>query len=402
MTVMEEEAQSRERDEEPDQENILAITPVDQARAFTGSMLYATPAALDATVLACAASHVMELWQTVPRLLYTSPEGKSGKSTAIDICRMLGLNPWDGDDATKDSMRNKFLEPDPPFMLIDEVQTVFGTSGRYGQSSQVGRICRKGYRRVGAELHFSISRTDVVAPCFCFVAMAGLMTAVPPDIRTRCLDIPMVPRPKGFVLTRRSTDPGTVRLGKTYGMALHDQMRRLMPEMEKIYKRYRVPHYAYADRLRDIWEPLWVTALAVGGDWPDRCLSAFKQLALDTTDQPSLAPPLLMLRDAATVFQQLPEQLPDRNRLFHYEIKDAIRLLPPDSSASTLWKDLQDGDLVPIMTEGLGAAASMTKAGIRKRGYYAKNVLAKWAEVEAALLPPPPPLPEDPADFFDS
>src|ERR1035441_670065 len=108
----------------PDADGLVArstIAPartaaLDVARAFAGSIIYATPEQLDALTLVYAVTHVVDAFHTVPRLLATSKFPESGKTTVLDVARMLASNPW-GSNPTSFALRAKFTEPDRPTVL---------------------------------------------------------------------------------------------------------------------------------------------------------------------------------------------------------------------------------------------------------------------------------------------
>ena len=140
-----------------------------------------------------------------------------------------------------------------------------------------------------------------------------------------------------------------------------------------------------------MWGPLYAAALHAGGDWPARCLAAFKAMALDASDVPVLSPPQMILRDAAAMFART-----EADRLFAADIAGHLRGIPDVE----LYEDLTDRGLAQLMTEALGPSQAMTIGESRARGYHARAVLAAWKRTEAQLEPPEDGEPED--DEFDT
>jgi hypothetical protein len=385
----------------------MNLNALDAARGFTGEILYAPPPHLDALTLAVAASHVLRSFDTVPRLLFTSPAGQSGKSTALDVIRLLAMSPWSSTGATSYALRARFNEVDPPFIMCDEVSTIFGTSGLRGQSNPIGLIARDGYRRT-ATLSLSADRTAVDVSVFCFLAMAGLKTAVPADIRTRCIVFPMTPVPRSVTLPRASTDPDTEGEAQSYRMNLHNYAGALASRIADLKRSFTPPHPLFRDRRAQIWTPLMLMAMASdqfeaerreelglpareGPGWAQRCLTAFKALALDASDLPALLPAQMMLRDVAAIFRDSGE-----TRMFARDILILLR-----DSGEELWDTLSDRRMEMLMTEALGTSDTFTMNGRRARGFQAAPVLRMWERLEALLLPPAPRAADEGPSLFD-
>jgi hypothetical protein len=143
--------------------------------------------------------------------------------------------------------------------------------------------------------------------------------------------------------------------------------------------------------MRQIWGSLYAVALVAGGDYPERCLAAFKMLALDTSEEIILTGGQMILRDAAKLFSSTGNQ-----RMFAKDIMENLREIP----GVDLYETLSDRGFGVLMTEALGATTSMDIENQRARGYYAKPVLAAWRKLEAILEPPDNASEE--ADEFDT
>jgi hypothetical protein len=384
-------------------------TPLDASHRLTAEILYAPNPHLDALVLVCASSHALDVFDTVPRTLFTSPNGQSGKSTALDIIMLLGNNPWKSTGATSFALRAKFNEPERPFVVADEISDVFGTSGRGGgRNNPIALIARDGYRRT-ATLSLAVDRSAEDVSSFCFLAMAGLKTAVPADIRTRCIVFPMAPKPSGIKMARESTDTDTEEEAKSYRESLHSYVRSLIPRIKRIKRSFVSPHPLFTDRKQQVWISLMLVAMASdeyeterreelglppreGPSWTSRCLTAFKALALDASDMPALLPAQKMLRDVAALFIST-----GADKLFASDILDMLR----DESGEPLWDNLTDRRMALLMTEALGESQVFTISGRRARGFHAKPAVQAWDKMEESLLPKAVPASEDEASLFD-
>ena len=356
---------------------ITGAMVLNDARAFAASILYATDEMLDALTLASAVSHTLDSFSTAPELLITSAEKESGKTTAEDIVMMLANNGWTA-DPTSYALRAKFNEPEKPTLIIDEVSDIFGRSGLRGTSNQLGKILRICYRKT-ATLSMAVDRVAEEVSCYTMAVMAGLKTAVPDDIRSRCIIFQMRPCPASVRGLRDSQDDDTLALGKIHNQRLHQWARGSEAEIRRTFRNMHRPHRKFRARRAQIWGPLYAVALEAGEDWPQRCLAAFKAMALDASDVPVLSPPQMILRDAAACFRKN-----DTDKLFAADIARYLRGIPDVE----LYEDLTDRGLAQLMTEALGPSQSMDIGEGRARGYHARPVLAAWDRAEAQLEPP--------------
>ena len=376
-------------------------SPLDEGRVFSGEILWMPGYALDALTLALAASHVLESWYTVPRLLFTSPEGQSGKSTALDLVHMLGDNTWDATGATSYSIRSKFNERTKPFAAVDEISMVFGLSGLRGENNDLAKMMRVGYRRK-AVISMSVDRSSVDVSVFCFMAFAGLKTAVPHDIWTRCIPFAMVPKPSNITMARDSLDPDTEAEAAVFKMALHAYMKTLQPYIKRLQRSFKRPHPKFTDRKDQIWRAVYLTAKAAdmyeldqwklaceaaeeeGTDlperphctWTERAMTAFKTMALDSSDLPTLTSPQRMLRDVAEWFRESGEE---------FAFAGDLLLMLRDSNSEELWDVLTDRKMELLMKQALGESTAKTVGTRRARGFYAAPVLKAWEKLEASF-----------------
>jgi hypothetical protein len=369
-------APQRREQPEPLPPGITGAMVLDDARAFAASILYATDEQLDALTLACAVSHTIDSFSTVPELLFTSLEKESGKTTAQDIVLMLANNGWSA-DPTSYALRAKFNEPEKPTLIIDEVSDIFGRSGLRGGGNHLGKILRICYRRT-ATLSMAVDRVAEEVSCYTMAVLGGLKTAVPDDIRSRCVIFQMRPVPPCVKGLRDSQDDDTLALGKIHRERLHQWARGSEEEIRRAFRNMRRPHPKFRARRAQIWGPMWALAAEAGGDWPERCLAAFKAMALDASDVPVLSPAQMVLKDTAAIFAR-----DGSDRLFAATIASHLRSIPEVE----LYEDLTDRGLAQLMTEALGPSQAMTIGSARARGYHAGPVLAAWRRLEAQLEP---------------
>lgn len=392
---------------------------LDDSRQFAGEILWMPHYMLDMLTLIIGASHVVDEWYTVPRVLFTSPEGQSGKTTGLDVVHLLGNNTWDATGATSFSIRSRFNERVRPFPVIDEISMIFGTSGLSGNSNELAKIIRTGYRRK-AVISMSVDRSSVDVSIFCFMAFAGLRAAVPGDIYTRCIPFTMKPKPAGVHMPRNSVDPDTEAEAEAYRMNLHAYMAALRPYIKRAQRRFRAPHPKFTDRKDQIYRCVYLTALASDQyeddkwkaaclyaqenslpapekphmSWAQKALTAFKAQALDASDLPSLLPHQKLLRDVAGYFRETGEEF-----AFADVLKDALRANADDE----IWDVLTDRKIERLFGQALGESSIRMRpeTGRRARGYYAAPVLKAWDRLEASLTGTVAEEEEEPSLFDD-
>jgi len=378
--------------------------PLDEAREFTGRILHAPDYALDVLTCIIAATHTLDSWNAVPRVLATSPEGQSGKTTLLNAIRLLATT-WNATNASSYALKSKFSDRgQAPVIMVDEVSDIFGKDGRRGSSNPVGTIARDGYLR-NATVSVSRSGTTEDVPAFCFMAMAGLRNAVPNDIYTRCIDFKMKPVPEGIVM-EDALDPDTEVMASDIRVLLHAYTRTLLGgEIRKIQRTFKAPHPRFRDRMKQIWLPAYATALASDRvemmryeiecerrerlglpapgkpacDWAGRILTAFKEMALDAADLPVLTSEQNLLKDAARYARRS-----GANFIVAADLRDWLRT----ESENQLWDKLTDRRLAILMTDALGPNTVRAVDGTRKaRGWYAAPVVSSWDALDASLTP---------------
>jgi hypothetical protein len=422
--------QARARAPSPAQAQEAPVTipygtrPLDEARAFAAQVLW-VPAGhmLDALTLAIAASHLLDAWNAAPRLLATSPAAQAGKTTLLNVIRLLAPSPWPATSATSWALRSKFGDRERPFVLVDEVSDIFGPSGRAGQHNPVATVARDCYLR-NATVSISVSRTAEDIPAFCFMAMAGRRNAVPEDIYSRCIEFRMRPLPEAVTLQLDALDPDTEAMAGDVRTLLHAYMRAVLaPEIRVIQRRFLPPHPRFRDRLRQIWTPLYVTALAADTverqryeaecercarcgepppepppcSWAQRALTAFKAMALDASDLPVLTSAQKALRDVAGYIRSLGT---GPRYAYAPDARDWLR----DQSGEELWSRLTDKQLARTMIAGLGPVTVRARPddpARKAKCWRADDVLAAWDALERALAPAPPAAADEESIFDD-
>lgn len=254
----------------------------------------------DAVTLFAAHTHLMNRFDSTPRLSFQSPEPGSGKTRALEVLAKLVHDPVETMNTTTAFLARRIDQSDPPpTVLFDEIDTLFGVRARDAQAEELRGILNSGHRR-GAKYSRAAQRGQEVKledfQTFAPIAMAGL-GEIPDTIRTRAVVVPMRRRAGG-----ESVEPYRERQN---GAELTATRSRLAAWARTASKRignpWPVMPEGITDRPADVWEPLIAVADAAGGDWPERAREAALAIVKESHDRPgSLG--IRLLADVRRVF----------------------------------------------------------------------------------------------------
>ena len=332
---------------------------LDAVHKFVGKFVaYPSAAAHDAHVLWLAHTHLMEAWESTPRIAFLSPEPASGKTRALEISELLVPNAVEAINVTPAYLFRKVGDDEAkPTILYDEIDTVFGPKAK--ENEEIRGLLNAGHRR-GAVAGRCVVRgknvTTEEISAYCAVALAGLGW-LPDTILTRAVIIRMrrrAPNETVIAFRRRVHAPEGDTLRRrlaAWAGKVVDALAAARPEMPP----------GIEDRNADVWEPLLAIADAIGGDWPERARKAAVALVGAARDaEPSLG--IRLLADTKTVFgQSRASTLPTSTIL-----EDLIAL--PESP----WGDLRGK---PINDRGL--AKRLREYGIQSKQIRIKDKTVK-------------------------
>lgn len=372
------------RDEE---DTVPAVRDAPQAPGITGAeilngavgfskrIVYMSDEMHDALALVAMVSHSIDSFTTLPRGLAVSPKGQAGKSTWLRVLMMLGWNGWKS-KPTSYALRARFNDRNHPMIIIDEISSIYGKDGLKNANADVDTVVKEGYEN-NATLSKARNGLNEDVSCYCVAAFGGLRNAVPDDVYSRCIVWKMKAVPAGIELMD-SLDDDTHAMSEQHMLRMHQWARQNAEELKRAFKNFRRPHPKMRTRLRQIWGSLYAVALVAGEDWPERCMAAFRAMAIDTSEEPVLTGAQMVLRDAAALFTES-----GAPKLFARTIRGHLQGIPDVK----LYETLSDRGFGLLMTEALGPAQSMDIGAERAKGWHAKPVLAAWRELEAKLRP---------------
>lgn len=252
---------------------------------------YPSPEAHVAHTLWVAHTHLMDAWESTPRIAFLSAEKGSGKTRALEITELLVPRPVQAVNVTPAHLFRKVGdEAGPPTILFDEIDTVFGPKAK--DNEEIRGLLNAGHRR-GAVAGRCVVRGKRVEteeiPAFAAVAVAGIG------------DVPETIMSRSVVERMRRRAPG--ERVEAYRRRVHSaEGHKLRTRLETWAKKV-LPAVSTAwpamppgieDRDADVWEPLLAVADAVGGEWPERARrSAVALVAESKESTPSLGVRLL-------------------------------------------------------------------------------------------------------------
>ncbi|MFD9772252.1 DUF3631 domain-containing protein [[Kitasatospora] papulosa] len=340
-------------------------------------------AAYVAVALWDAHAHLLDAFDSTPRLAFLSPEPGSGKSRALEVVETLVPRPMLAVNARAAALFRSVSDPaGRPTILFDEIDTVFGPKA--GDNEELRGFLNAGHRRSGVTYRCigdGGNQTVVEFPSYTAVAVAGL-GYLPDTITTRSVIIRMRRRARN-----EKAEPFRARLHEAEGHALREQLAQWADQVrEDISGRWPEMPEGVTDRPADVWEPLLSVADAAGGDWPERARTACVELvnAARADDKGSLGIRLLTdLRDYV---------MAGIDRMPTVAILDRLCALDEAPWADMSGRPLDSRGLAKMLGEYMTEdntpvkARNIKSAGAVLKGYYAADLHDAWQR----YCPPPP------------
>lgn len=354
-------------------ELLPASSDIDGARlledvlAFLGRFVaYPSEHAKTAHALWVAHAHLMDAWESTPRIAFLSPEPGSGKTRALEITETLVPRPVEAVNATPAYLFRKVGDPDGlPTILFDEIDTLFGPKAK--ENEEIRGVLNAGHRR-GAVAGRCVVRGKIIEteelPAFCAVALAGL-GALPDTLLSRSVVIRMRRRSPEEII-----EPYRRKQHAPEGRALRDRLTAWAAQIPPRLDPCPAMPEGVADRDADCWEALLAIADAAGGGWPERArVSCVSLVSAAKGGSPSLG--VRLLGDLHQVFG-------DQNSMFTTEI--IARLVALDEAP---WGDLRgkpiDARRLARLLEPYGVTRKQVRIGDKTgKGYGAEDLYDPW------------------------
>jgi len=269
---------------------------LDSVDAFLARFVaYPSEHARIAHVLWIAHTHLMDCWESTPRIAFLSPEPGSGKSRCLEVTEPLVPRPVHAVNTTPAYLFRKVSdEAGPPTILYDEIDTVFGPKAK--DNEDIRGMLNAGHRK-GAVAGRCVVRGAIVEteelPAYCAVALAGL-NDLPDTIMSRSIVVRMRRR-----APTEKVEPWRLRINAPQAKPIREALAAWAAEAGEITWPELPPEIQ--DRNADVWEALVAVADLAGGDWPERARVSAVTLVTDSmAGAPSIG--VQLLTDLKDVF----------------------------------------------------------------------------------------------------
>jgi hypothetical protein len=323
-----------------------------------------------AHALWCVHTHLMDKWESTPRLAFLSAEPASGKTRALEITELLVPNPVTAVNVSPAYLFRKVGSEEGVTLLYDEIDTVFGPKAR--ENEELRGLLNAGHRK-GAVAGRCVVRGKNIEteeiPAYAAVAMAGLGW-LPDTILSRSVIVRMRRRHTG-----ERVEPYRRRVHAAEGFRIRDTIAAWAHSASIEWP--NLPD-EIQDRDADVWEPLVAIADAIGGDWPARARAAGIALVAESKEgEPSLG--IRLLTDLQSIFEG--EQ----------EMSSKAILARLQALAESPWSDLhgkpldERGLAKRLRAYGVKPKTIRTSTGT-PRGYSKADLEDQWRR----YLPAPP------------
>jgi hypothetical protein len=265
-----EERQSEEQpaiEPDPDADGAALL---DDVHAFLGRfVVYPSPEAHTAHALWVAHTHLMDVWDSTPRLAFLSPEKESGKTRALEISELLVPRPVMAFDVSAAYLFRRVADDaGRATVLYDEIDCVFKEHGGSNSHEDVRALINAGHRKGAVAGRCTVSGHNVELeewPAYAAVAMAGI-DYLPDTILSRSVVVRMRRRKSDEVI-----EPFRPRLHEAAGHAIRDRLAAWAAGIaDRITGQWPAMPDSITDRAADAWEPLLAVADAAGGAWPSK------------------------------------------------------------------------------------------------------------------------------------
>ncbi len=242
-------------------------TLLDRLSGFFLRHVFLPPGAADAMAAWAVHSHCAALSRHTPRLAFTSPEKRCGKTTALDAVGLVACRPLVTANVTAAAIF-RTIEAAGPTLLIDEADTFLR------DNEDLRGILNAGAKRGGQVIRCVGDDAEPRAFAVYGPAAIAAIGRLPGTIEDRSL----------MILMKRATRaerPEPLRTAaEAEGAELARQCARWVADhAEELRDAEPALPPQMFNRVADCWRPLFAIAATAGGDWPARLSRAADALA---------------------------------------------------------------------------------------------------------------------------
>ncbi|NEC44847.1 DUF3631 domain-containing protein [Streptomyces sp. SID8016] len=282
----------------PDVESTQGAALLDALHAQIAQFVIPPSAeALDAITLWVVATHLQPAWQHAPRLAVVGPAKRCGKSRLLDVLTETVHEPMLTINTTPAAIFRSITEEEPPTLLVDEADTIFGTPRQAERNEETRGLLNAGHQR--GRYVTRVVGNDHTPHKFATFAMAAIagIGDLPDTVMDRSVVIRMRRRAEG-----EKVKPFRSRRDIP---ALHDLRGRINAWARPLLEEAAIlePDMPVEDRAADTWEPLVIVAELAGGPWPRRArVACARMVAAEVTTEEDHPGGARILADIRRIF----------------------------------------------------------------------------------------------------
>jgi hypothetical protein len=252
-----------------------------------------------AVALWAAHSHLVDTFESTPRLALLSPEKQCGKTRVLEVLELICAGSERLSDASPAYLFRR-IGAGVVTVLLDEADAIW-KRGKADESAEALRsIVNAGHRKgsfVGRAHPNGNSVQLQQFPVYAPVALAGIGNCLPDTVLDRSVIVQMRRRAPGEQVAEFR-----YRTARPEGEELR---ARLATSADSVVKRvgdpWPVMPTGVVDRPADVWEPLITVGDLAGGDWPALARAACLAFVKGSRDD-SISVGVRLLQDLRGVF----------------------------------------------------------------------------------------------------
>lgn len=308
-----------------------------------------------------AATHAQSAWESATRLLIKSPEKRCGKSRLMDVVEAVCHAPLITVNISPAALVRS-IGDDPPTLLIDEADTIFGRKAADNHEDLRG-IVNAGHQRNRPYIRWdATARAPENCPTFAMAAIAGIGD-MPDTIEDRAVVVAMRRRAPG-----ESVKPFRARRDAPRLRELRERLAAWVSTVVDELSEAE-PDLPVEDRAADNWEPLVAVADAAGGAWPARVRQACVALTEEAETEASLG--IRLLADLRTVFG-------DSEALHSDTILERLRQIDEAPWSDWYGRQMSPRDLAKLLRPYRVTSKDVKLDGVNRKGYRRDDLYEAW------------------------
>jgi hypothetical protein len=340
---------------------------LDELRAaITRYVILANDETTDAVTCYIAATYGVSAWEHATRLMILSPEKRCGKSRLLDVIEATCHDPLITVNISPAALVRS-LGDDPPTLLLDEADTVFGKKNADNNEDLRG-ILNAGHQRSRPYIRWDMmARAPEKCPTFSMAVLAGI-GEMPDTIMDRSVIARMRRRAgdeRVAPYRRRRDEPALRDLGRRVGAWVKANLRALSSA---------IPEMPVEDRAADTWEPLVAIADLAGGDWPERIRRACRAMVAEADSDSGEA------TLARRLLADLQEVFGDATNLYTTTILDRLHKIEDAPWGNYFGRQITSNDLAKLLKDYRVKSADVREqGGTNKKGYRRDDLHDAWS-----------------------